>query len=264
MAIVVDRVRNPDGTLTLWYDDNTSKTVGTPRDPVALATQQSQEAIARTKALYGDPWYQEHFLDPMSEKVANEAKERALILKRQGDQLKMQGRTAEANMAYQKAQVELRKMELRQSGYLQERGQNIQIAGMLANARGAGNAAQRIDLGRRLGGFGMQSSALAQIAAGGVPQGAFSMASGARPTSEADYLSGLLGAGQVQIDQRDANDRMLARQIGANVTRLARGSIESLSPYEQSYLGSYLDAEGFDQGQFQDEYKRAGIMQGRR
>lgn len=257
MATVIYREQLPDGTVKLWFDDNTTRVVGTPIDPVARATQAGQAAAAQTRAQYADPWYQEFILDPMNRSTEQQAKDRARQLNMQADQLKLQGRIADANILYQQAQIELRKDELRQSGMLQ-------AAGMLANARGAGNAAQRIDLGRRLSGFGAQSSALADIAAGRVPQGAFAMSSGAKPTSEADYLSGMLGASPDQMNTRDRNDRALAAQIGSNATRIQRGSIEALSPYERSYLGSYLSATGFDEDQFTDEYRRAGIHQGYR
>jgi hypothetical protein len=264
MPVIVHREQNPDGTITLWYDDRTSLTVGTPVDPVQRATQAGASAAAQTRAQYSDPWYQENVLGPMNRSAEQAAQDRAAQFRLQGDQLKLQGRIAEANEKYQQAQIELRKAELQQSGYFQNRSQQLQAAGMIANARGAGNAAQRVDLGRRLEGFGTQSTALADIAAGRVPQGAFAMAEGSKPLSEADRMSGLLGASASQIETRDRNDRMLARQIGGNATRLARGSVDALSPYEQSYMGSYLEAEGYDQDQFMDEYRRAGIMQGSR
>jgi hypothetical protein len=264
MATIVYRENLPDGTIKIWYDTGDTRIFGTPRDPVAEATRAGQVAAAQTRATYDDPWYVTNVLEPMNRSTAQAAQDRAAQLQNQAKQLELQGRTAEATILTQKAQVELRKMELRQSGYFQARGQQLQAAGMLANARGAGNAAQRIDLGRRTAGFGTQSGALAQIAAGGVPQGAFAMRTGDKPTSEADYLSGMLGASQDQMQTRDQNDRALARQIGSSATRLARGAMESLSPYERSYLGSYLDAEGFDNDQFLDEYQRAGIHQGRR
>jgi hypothetical protein len=272
---IVLRQPNPDGTITLFYDDGTSLTVGTPRDPVQVATQAGQTAAAQVRAQYADPWYKENVLDPMNQVAEQQAKDRAQKLKNEAATLRLQGRTAEANIKAQQAAVELRKLELRQSNqqfgqtmgqraYEFDRGQQLQASGMIANARGAGNAAQRVDLGRRLTSFGTQSTALADIAAGRVPQGAFAMTSGAKPVSEADYLAGLLGATPDQMHQRDANDRSLAQQIGSNATRIARGSVESLSPYEKSYLGSYLGATGFDPEQFDDEYRRAGVMQGRR
>jgi hypothetical protein len=264
MAAIIFKQNNPDGTVTVWYDDNTTRVFGTPRDPVAEATRAGQVAAAQTRATYDDPWYIENVLGPMNRSTEQAAQDRATQLQMQAKRAELEGRVADANILNQKAQVELRKAELRQSGYFQARGQQLQAAGMLANARGAGNAAQRIDLGRRTAGFGTQSGALAQIAAGGVPQGAFAMRTGDKPTSEADYLSGMLGASQDQMQTRDQNDRALARQIGSSATRLARGAMESLSPYERSYLGSYLDAEGFDNDQFLDEYQRAGIHQGRR
>lgn len=269
MATVVHRQQNLDGTITLFFDDGSSQVVGTPIDPVARATQAGQAAAAQTRAQYSDPWYQEHVLSPLNRSTEQAAQERAAQLNNQAKQLELQGRATEANILYQQAQIELRKAELQQSGYLQARGQQMQAAGMIANARGAGNAAQRIDLGRRLESFGTQSTALADIAAGRVPQGAFAMSAeavnaGAKPLSEADRMSGLLGASASQIETRDQNDRRLARQIGGNATRLARGSVDALSPYEQAYMGSYLEAEGYDQDQFMDEYRRAAIMQGRR
>ena len=264
MANIVYRENLPDGRIQVWYDDGEQRVFGTPRDPVAEATRAGQGSAAQTRALYEDPWYQQTVLDPMNRSTERAAEDRATQLKMQAEQARLNGDIARANILNQKAQVELRKMELRQSGYFQERSQNLQANLALANARGAGNAAQRIDLGRRTAGFGTQSGALAQIAAGGVAQGAFAMRPGSKPTSEADYLSGMLGASNDQMQMRDQNDRALARRIGAGAGQLARGSMESLSPYERSYLGSYLDAEGFDQDQFQDEYQRAGVMQGRR
>ena len=256
MATVIYREQLPDGTVKLWFDDNTTRVVGTPIDPVARATQAGQAAAAQTRAQYADPWYQTNVLDPMNRSTEQQAKDRARQLNMQADQLKLQGRIADANILYQQAQIELRKDELRQSGMLQ-------AAGMLANARGAGNAAQRISLGERLAGFGAQTQGLADIAAGRVPQGAFAMRPGDKPVSEADYLSGMLGATQDQMRERDRNDRALAAQIGSTITTRPRGSLEALGPYRQAYLGSYLDAEGFDAGYTEEEYRRAGIHQGR-
>lgn len=296
-GIIIHRESLPDGTVKLWYDDGSSLVVGTPIDPVQRAQQAGQTAAAQVQAQYGDPWYQTNVLAPINLASEQASKDRAAQLQMQARTLEMQGRTAEANIKYNEAQVELRKLELRQQneqfgqtlgqresefgrtfgenqyqfdanlgerGYEFDRGQQLTASGMLANARGAGNAAQRVDLGRRTASFGTQSTALADIAAGRRPQGAFAMRPGDRPLSEADRLSGLLGATPDQINTRDRNDRALARSIGSNASGLARGSLEAASPYERSYLKSYLDAEGFDADQFSDEYARAGIHQGRR
>ena len=254
MATIIHRQQNPDGTVTIFYDDKTSITVGVPVDPVAQARQAGQTALAQTRTLYDDPWYQENVLGPMNRATEQAAKEKAAALQNQARQLEIQGRTADANILYQQAQVELRKWEL-QAGAARD----------LAQMRGPGNAAQFIDLNRRQRGFGAQSSALTEMAAGRMPTGAFGAGASMRPTSMQDRMSGMLGApDQGSIDRRDANDRGLARQIMGTAGQLARGSFESLSPYEQEYLGSYIDAEGGDYKTFQDTYRRAGIMQGRR
>lgn len=202
----------------------------------------------------------------LEEIAAQMAREKAQQYQLQARQLALQGRQVEANIANQKAQIELRKAELAQQRYLTERSQQLQAAGLMANLRGPGNAAQFIDLGRRLSSFGTQSGALAQIAAGGMPQGAFVPGGSGKPTSLQERMSGMLGAGpggESAIDQRDANDRRLATQISSNATRIARGSLQSLSPYEQAYLGSYSEAAGFDWDAVKEAYQRAGIMQGR-
>lgn len=255
MAAIIHRQTNPDGTITIFYDDKTSITVGTPVDPVAAAQQAGRVSAAQTRALYEDPFYQTNVLDPMNRSTEQQAKERAAALQMQARQLALQGRTAEANIANQKAQIELRKWEL-QAGAARD----------LAAMRGPGNAAQFVDLNRRQRGFGAQSSALAQMASGGMPTGAFTMGGGAgKPVSMADRMSGMMGApSEDAINQRDANDRGLARKIFSNAGQLARGSYESLSPYEREYMKSYGEAEGFDGATFEDQYKRAGIHQGRR
>ncbi len=256
MATIIHRQQNPDGTVTIFYDDKTSITVGTPVDPVQRARQAGEASLAQTQAIYGNPWYQENILNPMNRATEQQAQERAQALRNQAIQLAMQGRQAEAAIANQQAQVEMRKVELML-------GANRD----LANMRGPGNAAQFIDLNRRQGRFGAQSGALAQMAAGGMPTGAFGMGGGAngKPVSMQDRMSGMLGApSQADIDRRDVNDRGLARQIFQNAGQLARGSYESLSPYEREYLKSYGEAEGFDGATFEDTYRSAGIMQGGR
>lgn len=255
MATVVHRQQNPDGTITLWYDDRTSITVGTPVNPVDAARQAGATSVAQTRAIYDDPWYQENVLGPMNRSTEQAAKDRAATLRNQAIQLAMQGRMNEANIANQQANVEMRKWEL-QAGAARD----------LAAMRGPGNAAQFVDMNRRQQGFGVQSSALAQMARGGMPTGAFTMGGGSgKPVSLQDRMSGMLGApSQDAINQRDANDRGLARQIMGNAGQMARGSYESLSPYERSYLDSYGEAEGYDGDTFRDQYARAGIMQGRR
>lgn len=193
------------------------------------------------------------------------ARERAQSYKLQSDQLRLNGRTVEANIAYQKAQVELRKVELAQQKYLTERGQQIQAAGLLVNARGPGNAAQFISLGRRLSTFEPMSGGLLNIAEGKMPQGAFVPGSGGKPVSMEERMSGMLGApSQDAIDQRDRNDRALATRIFSSPNRTARGSLQALSPYERDYLKSYGEDAGFDWDAFTDAYQRAGIQQGRR
>jgi len=253
MATIIHRQTNPDGTLTIYYDDKTSITVGTPSDPVANATRAGQVSAAQTQALYADPYYQENVLGPMNRATEQQARDRAAALRNQAVQLAQAGRTAEANIANQRAQIELRKVELRL-------GANNALAAM----RGPGNAAQFIDMNRRQQGMGMQSTALAEVAAGRMPTGAFGMGGSGKPVSQQDAMSGMMGASQQQINQRDANDRGLARTIFQNAGQLARGSYESLSPYEREYMKSYGEAEGFDGAAFEDQYKRAGIMQGRR
>lgn len=254
MATVVYRESLPDGTVKFWYDDNTSIVVGTPVDPVARARQAGAVAAAQTRATYEDPWYQQNVLDPMNRSAEQAAREKAAALRNDAIRLAQAGRMNEANIANQQAQVEMRKVELMLSA-------NRDLAAM----RGPGNAAQFIDLNRRQGRFGSQSTALAQMAAGGMPTGAFGQGGSGKPVSMQDRMSGMLGApSQEAIDQRDANDRGLARTIFQNAGQLARGSYESLSPYEREYLKSYGEQDGFDAGAFEDQYARAGIMQGRR
>lgn len=199
-------------------------------------------------------------LDRMAEAMAREAAQRYEM---QAKQLALQGRQVEANIAHQKAQIALRKAELAQQKYLTERSQQLQAAGLMASLRGPGNAAQFIDLGRRLSSFGVNSGALAQIAGGGLPQGAFVPGSGGKPTTLQERMSGMLGApSQTAIDERDRNDRQLATRIMSTPNQIARGSLQLLSPYEQAYLKSYGEAEGFDWDTFAETYARSGIMQG--
>lgn len=254
MAAIIHRQQNPDGTVTIFYDDRTSITVGTPVDPVARARQAGQASVAQTQAIYGDPWYQEHVIAPMERATAQAAQEKAQALRNQAIQLAMQGRQMEANIANQQAQIEMRKAEL-------VLGANRDLAAM----RGPGNAAAFIDLQRRQRGFGIQSNALAEMAAGRMPTGAFGAGGSGKPISMQDRMSGMLGApSQEAIEQRDRNDRGLANQIFRNAGQLARGSYESLSPYEREYLAGYAEAEGWDAKTFEDQYRRAGIQQGRR
>lgn len=196
--------------------------------------------------------------------TAAQAKQLAQEYQLKAKQLALQGRTVEANIANQQATIQLRKAELAQQRYLQERSQQLQAAGMMANLRGPGNAAQFVDLGRRVGSFGTQSGALAQIAAGGTATGAFVPGGSGKPTSLQDRMSGMLGApSESAIAERDQRDRALAAQISGRTNTLARGSLESLSPYERSYLQSYSEAEGYDWDAVTEGYKRAGVMQGR-
>lgn len=265
---LVKRDDLPTGqTVLYYYDPDTGQqdsiTVGTAIDPVQRAQQAGQVAAAQTRATYDDPWYIQNVIDPMNRSTEQAAQDRATALKNQAKQLALQGRTAEANILNSKAQVELRKMELKQSGYFQQQGQQLQAAGMMSNLRGFGNAAQALDLGRRTAGFGTQTGALADIAAGRVPQGAFGFKPGQNPVSMADRMSGMLGASQDQMNVRDANDRSLAQQIASRAGQLPRGSLESLAPEELDYLGSYTDATG-DWQSTKNRYAAAGIQQGRR
>lgn len=223
-------------------------------DPVARARQAGQAALAQTKTLYEDPWYQENVLGPMNRSTEQQAKEKAIALRNQARQLALQGRAQEAAELNQQANIELRKAELM-----------LNANTALAQMRGPGNAAQMVDLNRRQGAFGAQSGALAQMASGSVPTGAFvAGGQGGKPVSMQDRMSGMLGApSSGAIEQRDANDRGLANRIYSNPGQMARGSYESLSPYEREYLGSYAEAEGWDKNTFEDQYQRAGIMQGR-
>lgn len=272
---IVLRQPNPDGTITLFYDDGSSLTVGTPRDPVQTATQAGQTAAAQVKAQYADPWYKENVLDPMNQATEQAAKDRALKLKNEAKTLRMQGRAQEANIKDQQASVELRKLELRQGNeqfgqtmgarrYEFNRGQQLQANLALGQMRGPGNAAQFIDTGERLASMGVRTGSLAEIAAGGMPQGAFAPGAAGKPESLQDRMSGMLGATPDRIQERDANDRMLARAIYSQPGQLARGSLESLGKYRREYLGSYGEAEGFDDAAFDEAYRRAGVMQGRR
>lgn len=201
----------------------------------------------------------------LEEIAAQMSREKAQQYGLQAKQLALQGRQVEANIANQKAQIELRKAELAQQKYLTERSQQLQGVSILANLRGPGNAAQYIDAARRLTSFGAESGALRQIADGGMPQGAFAPGASQKPVTLQERLSGMLGAGsggQGAIDQRDRNDRQLAGTIASSAGQLARGSLESLSPYELKYLGSYAEAEGHDMEAVMDAYRRAGIHQG--
>jgi hypothetical protein len=210
----------------------------------------------------GDPADVPSSLDRAAEAEARNAAQQYEL---QSKQLALQGRTVEANIAHQKAQIALRKAELAQQKYLTERQQQLSASGLMAQLRGPGNAAQFIDLGRRLSSFGTQSGALAQLAAGGMAQGAFSPGGAGKPTTMQERMSGMLGApSETAIDQRDAADKQLAVKISSNTNKLARGSLESISPYERAYLGSYSEAGGFDWDAVTDAYKRAGVMQGRR
>jgi hypothetical protein len=205
---------------------------------------------------YGD-------IGPIDRMAEANARDNAKKWEMQAKQLALQGRQVEANIANQKATIELRKAELAQQRYLTERSQQLQAGGMMAQLRGPGNAAQFIDAGRRLSSFGTQSGALAMIAAGGTPQGAFAPGASQKPISLQDRMSGNLGASEDAINQRDANDKRLAAAIASRSGQLQRGSIESLSPYEQQYLSSYVDAGGSDWDSVLNAYKSAGIHQGR-
>ncbi len=201
---------------------------------------------------------------PLNRTAETMAREEAQNYALKAKQLALQGRTAEANIANQKAQISLRKAELAQQRYLTERSQQLQASGMMANLRGPGNWAQYLDLGRRLSSFGAQSGALAQIAGGGMPQGAFVPGSSGKPTSQQEAFSGMMGASQSAVDERDKNDAALALKISSGTNRLARGSLESLAPAELEYLKSYAESPGsaHDWASVMDAYKRAGIMQG--
>ena len=199
-------------------------------------------------------------MDRMAEAMAREAAQQYEL---QAKQLALQGRSVEANIAHQKAQIQLRKAELAQQKYLTERSQQIQAGGLMLQARGPGNAAQYISLARRLSPFGVNSGALAQIANGGMPQGAFVPGSGGQPTSMEERMSGMLGApSQAAIDERDRNDRAIASRIMRNPNTIMRGSLQSLNPYELEYLRSYGEAEGHDWDAFKAAYQQAGAMQG--
>lgn len=192
-----------------------------------------------------------------------QAKEKAQQYQLQAKSLAIQGRAQEANAAFQKAQIELRKAELAQQKYLTERAQQLQASGTLAQLRGPGNAAQFIDFSRRARSFGTYSPALAQIAAGVMPTGSFAPGASGNPQSLTERMSGNLGGPtEDQIAQRDRNDRALAQAISSQTGQLARGSLELLSPYERAYLGSNSEAGGFDWDTVVDSYKRAGIHQG--
>lgn len=270
MQIIGQPTLMPDGRYrVLLYDAATGqtevRTVGDATDPVAAATQAGQAAAAQTQAIYGDPWYQENVTGPMNRSVEAQAKQQAETFRLQARQMELQGRQIEANILNQKAQIAMRKAELAQQGYFTNRGQQLQAAGLMLQARGPGNAAQAISLGERLSGFGAQTDSLVDIANGRMPQGAFIQGSGGKPTSMEERMSGMLGApSHAAIDERDRNDRALATRIMSAPNMAARGSIESLGPYRQAYLKSYGEAEGFDWDEFNDQYKRAGIMQGRR
>jgi hypothetical protein len=207
--------------------------------------------------------------DALDRAAEAQAREAAQQYELQARQLSLQGKVAEANIANQKAQIALRKAELAQQRYLTERSQQMQASGMLAQLRGPGNWFQFLDLGRRLSSFGTQSPALAQIAAGGMPQGAFVPGGSGKPTSLQERMSGMIGAGesagneQLQ-SERERNDKNLALQIASNSGKIARGSIQSLAPAEQQYLQSAMESGdvGHDWDSFIDAYKRAGIMQG--
>lgn len=208
--------------------------------------------VAEMREMYADPFYQENVLGPMNRAAEQQAKEKAQTFQLQAKQFALQGRVAEANIANQKAQIELRKAEMVMNANME-----------LAKMRGPGNAAQFISLARRQKAMGINSSALAEIAAGGMPTGAFVPGGSGQPTSLRDRMSGMMGTSQSEIDQRDRNDQGLANQIASRSTQLARGSLESLSPYEREYLGSYVDNGGNDWESVQAAYKKAGIMQGR-
>jgi hypothetical protein len=203
-------------------------------------------------------------IGPLNRMAEANARDNARKWEMAAKTLALQGRQVEADIANQKATIELRKAELAQQKYLKERDQQLSAAGVMAQLRGPGNAAQFIDAGRRLSSFGTQTGSLAMIAAGGVPQGAFAPGASQKPISLQDRMSGTLGAGEDQINQRDANDKRLAAAIASRSGQLARGSIESLSPYEQQYLSSYVDATGNDWDSTLAAYKSAGIHQGRR
>lgn len=270
-AVIVYREPLPDGTVKVWerQEDGslTSFVVGTPRNP----SQEALTSLAPYKDLYADPWYQEHVLGPMNAATARQAAIQDQQIGLQGRGVALQERIGDANIQNQRDLLEQRKHEYRMTYGLQERGLGLQSRGQdlqanlaLAQMRGPGSAAQYIDAARRLRGFGTQSGALAEIARGGMPTGGSGMAFGMNPISMQDRMSGMLGASEAQIDERDRNDRGIARQIYSNPGQLARGSLESLSPYERAYLGSYGEAEGFDDEAFTEAYKRAGIHQGAR
>lgn len=263
MATVILRETLPDGTIKVWWDDGQTRVFGTPKDMVGEATRAGQVSAAQTRALYDDPFYRENVIAPMNRATEQAAQDRATQLQQAAKRLEMEGKTAEANILYNKAQLELRKDELRQSGYLTARGQQLQAAGTMANLRGFGNAAQALDYGRRTESFGTQTGALADIAAGRMPQGAFGFKPGQNPISMQDRMSGMLGApSQGAMDERDRNDRNLARQIASGAGQLQRGSFESLAPEELDYLGSYSDSVG-DWQSTKNRYAAAGILQGR-
>lgn len=267
-AVIIHREPLPDGTTKIWERQEngqvTSFVVGTPRNLAAEA----EASLAGYQTLYANPWYQEHVLGPMNAAQAAQAAAREFGQGLQGRQMSLAERTGDANIQNQRDLLEQRKHEYRMSYGLQERGLGLQQRGQdmqaniaLAGMRGPGNAAQFIDASRRLRGFGTESGALAQIAAGGVPTGGGGMSYGMAPVSLRDRMSGMMGASGDQIDQRDRNDRALASRIASSPGQLARGSIEQLTPFERQYLGSYMEDAGYDGESFEEAYRRAGIHQ---
>lgn len=271
MASEIFRQPNSDGTITIFYDDGGSRTVGNARDAGADARRQ----LEALQAVYGDPWYQENVLGPMNRAseaaAAQQGQEFGLRERTTNAQIENARKQLQAQIENNRATIELRKRELQQQAArdaatlgLNARGQDIDIWSKLASMRGFGNAAQYIDAAYGFPRFQGQTNALAQVAAGGQPTGAFGSRFGMQPVSSQETALGMQGASDSDILARHANDAALATAIYSNPSQIARGAIQRLPKGVQDYLGSYGEEQGFDQSAFEDAYARAGIMQGRR
>lgn len=290
---IIHREQMPDGTLKIWerQDDGqvTQTIVGTPRN----RSQEMRDSMNPYWEMMQDPRYRQFVLDPQDRATQRQwedlQRQRALqdrTATQQDRRVDIDSRSTDAKITNDRELVRLRAEELKQQEAQHSRSAALSASLELAKMRGPGNAAQFIDAGRRLRGFGIESGALAQIAGGGSPIGSFGTSFQMQPQSMRDRMSGMMGtppAGggggqggvpppgsapvstiptQAQIDQRHANDKALAVRIMSRPGQLQRGSIEQLSPYERAYLGSYGEEAGFDDESFQEAYRRAGIHQG--
>ena len=247
----------PDGTFKQWYFDSdtgqtTFRAYGTPQDRVA----QAQGRAAEVKAYYDDPWIQENVLGPTNRATEEMYKEKAKAFQLEAIKLLQQGRRDEATAMYNRAQITLRAAEMAQTGMFKS-------ADLFLKGAQPAYASQFIDLARMQPGFQPRTGSFADIAAGKLPQGVFGAGMKEGATTVNDVLFGSGGGPSFeQLAGRNAADEDLAGSLAAGIGQIPRGSLESLDPYEQEYLGSLWSSKGYNPDVLGRAYKRAGIMQG--